>query len=1113
MSQEPLSMPMARCNLQSLIAILVTRWGKNTTTISQLLLILGASNYFVNKKLTALKKFTLLVLGLGVLGGIVNAQKTDPSAVAPRRCATEEVIQQRFQQDPAFRAQYEQKQREMANRAATGAPVTGRVSTLSGPVTIPVIVHVVLANPEQITEAQVDYFLNRLNLDFSGLNPDSTNGTAFYPVRGHSLLRFTRARRTPAGALTNGIERRVGSVNIAGTTYQAIKHTSAGGLDPWDVTKYYNLWVGVGTGGLLGIAPAIGVGSQTETTGSATGIDGVCVDFSAFSNGCFSIPAFALARTAVHEIGHNFGLFHSFSGCAVGADFGQPTPAGQTLPASLAGAAADDTPSQSAATSGCPSGAVASTCAGVPNPPGKMYQNYMDYTDDPCYSMFTKQQVGRMEYMLENYRAGYLTTDGATPPSSIPALDVSPTIVVSPGGSEFNNSTCATTAYPAPTCAGNITPKIAVSNFGTTTITSVTVSLSNNGGPTVTTTATGLNITTGSAATVTLPAIALSPGANVLTFVVSAPNGGTDLVASNDIFTTTVNISSSGPTPPVQGFETPGFPPAGWSLYNPNNDVAKWERATVGRLSSASMFFNNWDNNSLGRIDELRSSPFGVLAGDNLTVEFDLAHKWYNVGTASQDTLAILISSDCGITWSEVYKKWGATLATAGTLTTGAYTPVAADWRHETATVPGALVPSGNIQVAVRMRGKFGNNVYVDNINITRIVSRDLQLVSSTPGSVICDAAATPTATIKNVGTQTITGFKVSYSLNNAAPVTQAFTGQNLTPNSTTTVTLANVTFPATGSTSFKVYVSDPVAASGTGDGKPDNDTLTHAVVVSPRVASPLVENFSTGATAFPPAGWAIINNDNSTTWSYSAAGNGNTGSAGISSWTYNGNNNSDDLVSPIVTYTGADSLTLSFDVASASRQYPGSTSASLDTLEVLATSNCGASFTTVYKKWGQELQTILSNASANFPQATGFVPALPADWRNERVDVSSLASQPYVQFVFRATTNNGNNVYIDNVNVTARTLPLNLKQNGYVISPNPTVGNQFRIWFLRQPTTLRFVNIYDAKGALIWSKSYNGNGEQVITVDLSGKPAGVYFVNLGYEDEYRNVTERVIKQ
>ena len=1049
---------------------------------------------------------SLLLLSSGT---IATAQ--EKREIAPIRCATDEAIAQSFREHPELKAEFERK--SAVGQTAGRATETGRVSTLTSPVVIPVIVHVVLSNPGIITEEQIDYLLNRLNTDYSGLNSDSTNGTIFYPVRGHSLIRFTRARRTPAGTITNGIERRVGTVQIAGTTYQAIKHTAAGGLDPWDISQYYNLWVGdAGASGLLGIAPCIGVGNQTETTGSATGIDGICVDYRGFSNGCFSYAQFALGRTVVHEVGHNFGLYHTFTGCAAGADFAQPTPAGQTLPATLVGATADDTPGLATSTSGCPTGAVASGCAGSTTPPGKMYQDYMDYTDDPCYSMFTNNQVARMHYMLETYRSGYLTTQGAVPPASYPAVDAGLTMLVSPGGSEFNGTTCVITNYPAPNCPGSVVPRVSVTNFGSTTITSITATVTVNGTTSPVQTF-AVNLITNRIATLAFPAQAFISGANTVTFTILTVNGGVDTYTSNNTLATTISTSQQN-FPFAQDFVTTTFPPTNMTVFNPTG-TNTWVRNANGNVTAGSAFINNY-NNGGGQIDDIRTipltPPIGATATDSLIISFDLAHRPYSLTSATYaDTLRVLVSTDCGATFTPVYSRWNTSvpsLATAAVLATSYTTPAATDWRRETIRLPGTYLTGGNIIVAFRNIAKLGNNTFLDNINVDPkiVVRRDLRTVSVNQLAAITCTTPAPSVTLQNIGKDTVTAFKLAYSIDGGTPVSTTISNVAFIPNASQTFNLGTITLSTGVVHIVRVYSYEPVSVSGTGDQNPSNDTLTRTIRVYGTQAAPLVEGFENAT--FPPTGWVLNNPDGLLTWQRDTAiARTGIASAYVNNFNYAANGTRDELYTPQLTYSGIDSVFLNFDVAAATYSYPGSTAIPLDTLEVLVTNDCGLNYTSIYKRWGNTLQTV---NDPNSPQTVQFLPNNRNQWRNELINLSAYASRSPIEVVFRNTTNYENNIFIDNVNLSTKTLPAKLKEQGYLIYPVPFAAN-FYIQHYLTPTDLRGIAVYNSIGQRVWAREYSSTGAtSLIQVDLSRYANDVYTVVLHYTN--RTISQKVIK-
>ncbi|OAA37903.1 Peptidase M43, pregnancy-associated plasma-A [Metarhizium rileyi] len=99
------------------------------------------------------------------------------------------------------------------------------------------------------------------------------------------------------------------------------------------------------------------------------------------------IEKFNLGKTAVHEVGHWFGLLHTFQdGCDGAGDH------------------VDDTPAQNSSTSGCPDGQNVDTCPQKPGP--DPIHNYMDYSDDVCMREFTIGQINRIKSFWELLRRG-----------------------------------------------------------------------------------------------------------------------------------------------------------------------------------------------------------------------------------------------------------------------------------------------------------------------------------------------------------------------------------------------------------------------------------------------------------------------------------------------------------------------------------------------------------------------------------------------------------------------------------------------------------------------------------------------------------------------------------
>lgn len=326
-----------------------------------------------------MKKTTLLVL-FGLLFCSLNLFAQE------RNCASMEVLDRLLQEDSGMKARMEAIERQ------TEEYLHGDQIRTRAVVTIPVVVHVVWRTSyptENISDAQVLSQIDVLNKDFSALNSDiSQVPSAFQGLIANSEVQFCMAQRDPNGNATNGINRVQSSRTSTWGTNDAVKKSSAGGVDPWDASKYLNVWVCAIGGGILGYAQFPG--------GSAT-TDGVVIDYRYYGTTGTATAPFNLGRTATHEVGHWLNLRHIWGDATCGNDF------------------VNDTPVHNTANYGCPAQPHYSTCSGAPR---EMTMNYMDYTDDACMYMFSTGQAARMQAVLATggARASLVNSDGCVPP-------------------------------------------------------------------------------------------------------------------------------------------------------------------------------------------------------------------------------------------------------------------------------------------------------------------------------------------------------------------------------------------------------------------------------------------------------------------------------------------------------------------------------------------------------------------------------------------------------------------------------------------------------------------------------------------------------------------------
>jgi PKD repeat protein len=177
-----------------------------------------------------------------------------------------------------------------------------------------------------------------------------------------------------------------------------------------------------------------------------------------------------------------------------------------------------------------------------------------------------------------------------------------------------------------------------------------------------------------------------------------------------------VQVGVTGKSVPfTEGFESTTFPPANWTLYNPDNGIT-WKRTTAAKKSGvASAFMNNANYAVNGAVDELILPPLDLSSMNYPALMFDYAYTYYTQPYQYTDTLEIMVS-DCGGPFQSIYKNYGNNFITASP-TTNSFVPTASQWATETLDLS-SFMGSPNCIIKFRHVCDYENNMYVDNVNV-----------------------------------------------------------------------------------------------------------------------------------------------------------------------------------------------------------------------------------------------------------------------------------------------------------------------------------------------------------------------------------------------------------
>jgi hypothetical protein len=285
-------------------------------------------------------------------------------------------------------------------------------------------------------------------------------------------------------------------------------------------------------------------------------------------------------------------------------------------------------------------------------------------------------------------------------------------------------------------CESTINPVVTLRNFGSNSITAITISYQLNSQNPQTFNWTG-NLAPQANVQVNLPAITANIGDNTFSATTTGMINGNqnDAFPNNNSSARTFSIISpiGVQLPFIEDFESGSFSTNQWTIENPDNWLT-WEVIQVAgptTASSTSARLPFYSYSTTGQRDGLITRTLDFSGYTDITMTFKHAYRRYN--QASSDSLIILVSTDCGATWpNRVFARGENGTGTLATAVTSLEDFIPQDQSVWCGGTVGSSCFSIDLsqfagQPSVRIKfetfNNYGNNLYLDDININGIAT------------------------------------------------------------------------------------------------------------------------------------------------------------------------------------------------------------------------------------------------------------------------------------------------------------------------------------------------------------------------------------------------------
>ena len=425
-----------------------------------------------------------------------------------------------------------------------------------------------------------------------------------------------------------------------------------------------------------------------------------------------------------------------------------------------------------------------------------------------------------------------------------------------------------------------------------------------------------------------------------------------------------------------------------------------------------------------------------------------------------------------------------------GTLMTGTWASGASHTYTITGAKPSFVDPSAGPYMVVWIQNDVNKVIsQAAKGNPLPPIPNDAALVGAAM-SMICRAngatSITHNVTLKNDGNNTLTSATIYYSLNGGTMASTPWSG-TLAVGGTTSVAIPGVSATIAGP-GYQVFYDSVASPNGFVDQNTANNATNTIFFVESTTAAGLP--FSTSfETVDAGKFYASDNNGNGESWkdywSGSATSLAHTDSFAYSFDCYDfAAGETEILTLPELATISASSM--SFWTSHA----PYSSPAEPDQLDVVYSTDCGSTWTSIWSKSGSALANEALTTSA-------WVPTSPSNYVQWTVSLSSVPTGSIL--AFKGTSGYGNYIWLDDVNVTMfPTSVASITENslGMNVFPNPAKDEATLAFSLMAESNVQ-VSVVDGIGRTVANvvKDKYTQGNHTVSINTAAFASGVYNV------------------